>query len=149
MPMKLNRFIYKTFFWVTGISYFIIAFFTYHTSTLDHLWPGKVPWTIGYLIVGLGAFCTGFFIKRSVKGPKLWLRRFGLYATPALLAARGISNLFANGIDGAVGAVFLFWAAFVVLWAAVLLRNLPASLDEWELLEDEFYELREQVSRLS
>jgi hypothetical protein len=144
----IDRLIYKMFFWVTGISYLIVALMTYLDIPNQGLWPNDGWWVASYVLVGIGSFLAGFFIKKSNKGPKMWLKKFGLYATPSLLAFRGVENILRSGVDGILGAVFLFWAAFIVVWAAYLLRRLPTEQDEWDELEHDFIELKDTVTRL-
>jgi hypothetical protein len=113
------------------------------------LYPGKHWWTFAYVLLGLGSLIIGFLIRKSNKKSQRWLKRFGLYITPAVLVLRGISNLFANGVDGAVGTTFLFWAAFVVIWAAYLLKYIATESDEWDELEKDFINLKNKVNELN
>lgn len=146
---RWDRIVYQSFLWITGASYFVIGWFSWENETLTNIWPGGEAWAILYALAGLGTFIAGWTARKLIYGGRLlWLRRAGLILTPALLLLRAAANLAANGVNGAMGSVFLVWAAFVVVWAGALLRRLPTSPDEWADLRHQYEALRHQMRDL-
>lgn len=146
-PIRDRR-VYAAFFYVTAIFYAVIAVGTATSSEHNHLWPGQGWWVVFYTIAAFTSFIAGVTAIKSVRGPRLWVRRTGLLLIPTLLVTRGAANFAARGFhDGLIGSAFLFWGAFVILWAGYLLRHMPTSASEWEAMRHEVLEIQHQIER--
>lgn len=146
MHPRADRRPYRSFFYVTGASFAVIAGLSWSNRWLDHIWPGGQWWTVLYGLAALGSFAAGATTDRIPHHRRsIWVRRAGLLLTPTLLVVRAVANIAANGADGFLGSMFLLWSAYVVVWAARLVRWLPATPDEWQALRDLYTDLRHDV----
>lgn len=141
-----DRRVYAAFFYVTAVFYAVIMLGTMTSTEHGHLWPGQTWWSYLYGLASVLAFAAGITAVKSVRGPRLWVRRCGLIMTSALLLLRGASNFAARGwSEGLIGSAFLFWGAFVIGWAGYLLRHMPTSELEWESMRHEVLDLKREL----
>lgn len=136
----MTRTRYMTYFVATALTYWAITagYALQVNPVITDAWPGRWFWVVVY---------GGTAVVATDAARRAWrvqdLPPAGMWAgaiLAALLSLRGFSSLWANGWNGFVGAVFLFWAAITLAVVAPALLDLIYLGDRQSKIEDQLGE---------
>ncbi len=141
------RWAFRAFFFTAATVYGLLAL-GHAVDGNEDVWPGDAGWTVAYGFAAVACLVAGACEAKVVAGPRRWWWSVGLALTPLVFAVRLVAGVAEAGLDALEIGLLSVWAAAGLVWAAHLIRLLPANADEWDALADEVRVLRRDVADL-